>query len=336
MTGTEAPLIGLIVTVRNEAGSIDSLLESIAAQTLPPHEIVIVDGGSRDDTVERLERWRDQLPLTVLSAPGASISAGRNRALETVRADVVAVTDAGVRLDPAWLAELTEPFRRRANAPDVAAGFFRADHRSVFELAVAVTTLPDEVEIRPSRFLPSSRSVALRRSLFDSGVRYPEWLDYCEDLVFDLRLRRAGARFEYRSSAWVWFRPRETPAAHWSQYSHYARGDGKAGLFLRRHVVRYLTYGILIPTALVRRDRRLTLLAGIGAMIYLRRPWLRLWRRRREIALRDLALAAALVPGVRLLGDMAKMAGYPAGLVWRARRHGLRRDWRAIPEDVAY
>jgi len=334
VTGTDPLRIGLVITVLDEASSIDSLLESIVAQTLPPDEVVVVDGGSVDGTVARLRCWEGRLPLTVVTLPGASISTGRNRALAAVRADIVAVTDAGVRLDPAWLAELTEPFRRRANPPDVAAGFFRADPRTVFELALAATTLPNEQDIREERFLPSSRSVAFRRSLFEAGLRYPEWLDYGEDLVFDLRLRRSGARFEFRPLAYVWFRPRQTPGAHWSQYYRYARGDGKAGLFGRRHLLRYLTYGVLVPAVLLRRDRPIIVAAGVGALLYLRQPWARLWRRHHEFDSRQLVPAAALVPGLRLLGDVAKMAGYPFGLVWRARRYGLRRNWRTVPEDA--
>ncbi|HEV2765010.1 MAG TPA: glycosyltransferase, partial [Pyrinomonadaceae bacterium] len=46
--------VSLVVPVRDEAETIDELLSSIAAQTRPPDEVLIVDGGSRDDTVARV------------------------------------------------------------------------------------------------------------------------------------------------------------------------------------------------------------------------------------------------------------------------------------------
>lgn len=332
MTGPSAGSVSLILTVKDEAATIDDLLASIATQTRRPDEVVVVDGGSRDGTVARLRAWEGRLPLRVIEAPGATISEGRNRALAVATGEIVAVTDAGVRLDPAWLARVTEPFTRGGWQPDVVGGFFRADPRSLFEVALAVTTLPDEREIDGRRFLPSSRSVAFRRSWYLAGIQYPEWLDYCEDLIFDLRLRRAGARFEFRPAAFVWFRPRTSLRAFWHQYFRYARGDGKAGLFARRHAARYLTYGLLVPLALSGRWPRLTIAAFVGAVGYMRQPWRRLWCRRRDLRGRDLALAAALAPVLRLVGDVAKMAGYPVGLIWRVRRFGLRATWRDIPE----
>lgn len=333
MRGPDRLSVSLILTVRDEAESIDALLDSVAAQTWPPDEIIVVDGGSRDDTVSRLEARRATLPLEVIEAPGANISQGRNLALARARGEIVAVTDGGVRLDTGWLEGLVEPFTGpEAIQPDVVAGFFRADPHTLFEVALGATTLPDACEIDGERFQPSSRSVAFRRSWFRAGIRYPEWLDYCEDLIFDFRLRRAGARFTFQPGAFVWFRPRPSAVAYFQQYYRYARGDGKAGLFPRRHAARYATYLGLVPLALFGRDRRVTLLAALGGVLYLRRPWLRLWRRREALGTWRLLATMALVAPLRLIGDVAKMVGYPVGLRWRARRYGLRRTWRDIPE----
>src|SRR4051794_38537586 len=72
--------VSLICTVLNEAGSIDELMRSIAAQTLRPREVIIVDGGSRDGTQLHVEWWHGRLgcPLRLIEHAGANISAGRN------------------------------------------------------------------------------------------------------------------------------------------------------------------------------------------------------------------------------------------------------------------
>ena len=345
MTGAATPPtidVSLVVTVLNEAGSIDDLLAALAGGTVWPREIVVVDGGSTDGTLPRLQAWAERLPLRIIAAPGASISAGRNLGIAAARCAVIAVTDAGTRPAPGWLAAITARLLGEeiaGPAPDVVGGWFVADPRTPFEAAMGATVLPALPEIDPATFLPSSRSFALRQDAWRAVGGYPEWLDYCEDLVFDLRLRQTGHRFAFVPAALVRFRPRSSLRAFWHQYFRYARGDGKAGLWRRRHLVRYGTYvGALALLALGQRGgRRGLVLAGLallpGAAVYLWPPYLRLLPHLRRLGWRDGLRAAALVPLIRLVGDLAKMAGYPVGLWWRARRYGLRAGWQEIETE---
>jgi len=325
-----AMTVSVVVTVRNEAASIEALLTSLATQRRPPDEIVIVDGGSTDATPTILAAWADRLPLRVLVHPGANISAGRNAGIAAAHGAIIAVTDAGVRLAPDWLAALLAPFETDPTT-QVVGGFFAPDPRAPFELALGATTLPARADVRPEAFLPSSRSLALRRAAWERVGGYPEWLDYCEDLIFDLKLREACGPFAFAPDALAHFRPRQNLRAFWHQYFRYARGDGKAGLFARRHAIRYATYlGLGAFLACGRRYPPLwpfVLLAGAG---YLRRPYARLAPTLAPLDLSGRVRALAAVPLIRIAGDLAKCAGYPVGLWWRWRRYGLRRDWRAI------
>jgi glycosyltransferase involved in cell wall biosynthesis len=312
----------LIVTVLNEATTVDVLLASIAAQTTLPHEVVVVDGGSSDGTWQRLHEWTDRLPLHVISAPGASIARGRNQAIEASTGELIAVTDAGVRLEPTWLAEL---LRALTVETDVVSGFFEPDVTTTFERAMGATVLPALGDVRPANFLPSSRSLLLRRDAWADVGGYPEWLDYCEDLVFDLALKQAGCQFAFAPAAIAWFRPRRSFGAFFRQYFLYARGDGKAGLWPARHAMRYATY---MAAALLMGSRQpwawLLLLAG--AAIYTRRPYARLQPHLGDLPAAEGAYAIVLVPLLRLVGDVAKMLGYPVGVLWRLRTRWISRS----------
>lgn len=310
--------LGLVVTVLNEAGTVGRLLDSVLAQTLLPDEVVVCDGGSTDGTVEALEAYGRRLPLRVIRAPGSTIAAGRNRAVEASRCEWIAVTDAGVRLDPGWLAAL------RAALDDVrtvAAGAFVPEPVGWFERALAAVTLPLPEEVPADRFLPSSRSVAFHRSAWAAVGGYPEWLDYGEDVVFDLKLLAAGYRFRWVPEAVVYFRPRSDIPAFFRQYFNYARGDGKAGLWPERHAVRYAAYaGLAYWLLWGRRNLRLTAALGLGAAAYLRRPVVRYVRRLgRGLPPAEFAAGLGLLPLLRFVGDLAKMVGYPVGLYWRGR-----------------
>ncbi len=337
--------VSVIATVLNEGAAIGALLDSLAVQTRTPDEVVICDGGSTDGTQQAIEAYRLRHPhalpnLRLLVEPGANISRGRNLAIAAAAGPLLAVTDAGVRLEADWLAQLTAPWDGVSEAdpaaPLAAAGCFTPVADGIFQTAMAATVLPLVDEIDPQRFLPSSRSVAFTKEAWARAGGYPEWLDYCEDLLFDFAL---NAQRPQQPSAFVWvpkavvhFRPRTSLRQFWTQYYRYGRGDGKAALWPKRHAIRYITYLVILPALLghasggffARRLGWLGLLAGV--VLYCRRPWQRLTVLGRDLTPPAFLAAAALAPLIRVVGDVAKMAGYPVGRWWRRRNRPDRRS----------
>lgn len=328
--------VSVIATVRNESGSIARLLESLRCQTRQPDEVIIVDGGSTDGTLAELQAWENRrcLPLRVLIEPGCNISRGRNAAIAAAHGPVIACTDAGVRLEPLWLANLLQPFENNGAAepaPVVACGFFLPEATTVFETALGATTLPVLADVNPGRFLPSSRSVAFLKTAWEAVGGYPEWLDYCEDLIFDFRLQARGYRFVFIPTAVVRFRPRSSLRAFFKQYYRYARGDGKADLWRKKHAVRYLSYLVALPTLLWLTVTK-GLLGGVplvlcGALMFFT-PYKRLLPPIKSLSVIDRLRAILLVPITRVTGDIAKMLGYPVGVYWRWRHQHDIPNWR--------
>lgn len=329
MADERARDVSLVCTMLNEAHSVNDLMQSIAAQTVRPREVIIVDGGSRDGTQLHVEWWHGRLgcPLRLIELTGASIATGRNAGIAAARFPIIAITDAGVRLDEHWLENILAPFADETVA--VSAGFFVADPHTLFEVAMGATVLPHVDEINPARFLPSSRSVAVRKTTWERVGGYPEWVDYCEDVVFDLALREAHAHVAFVPDAIARFRPRGTMRAFWHQYFRYARGDGKAGLWSVRHAIRYATYGGLLSLMLQgKRGRPAWPLMIVGAALSLRRSYARLTPMLHPLSTAERAEAIALVPLIRAVGDIAKMCGYPVGVAWRLRHHEFGWTWR--------
>ncbi len=321
----------VIITVLNEGEAIRELMDSLAAQTRLPDEVVVVDGGSDDDTVAQVKAYASRFPLRVFVEPGANISKGRNRAITEAQNPVIASTDAGVRLHPHWLERLLEPFSA-PNAPLVVSGFFLPDPRTLFEVVMGATVLPAVEDVNPKTFLPSSRSVAFAKEAWKRTGGYPEWLDFCEDLIFDFRLRECTGEFGWAPEAIAYFRPRPSLRAFALQYYRYARGDGKADLWRFRHAVRYFTYLVALPAVLAAAilvTPWALLLLLLGYIAYCWAPYRRLWPVIAGQAPWEGLYALALVPVIRVVGDVAKMVGYPVGLWWRWRnRHRAEIHWR--------
>jgi len=308
--------VSLIATVLNGADHVQTFLDSLAAQTRPPDEVVIVDGGSTDGTAALLAGADG---VTLIEDAGANISRGRNVAIAAAAHDVIAVTDADCVLEPTWLEELLRPLDEGA---DVAMGFYLPITDGSLSRCLAAVNLPlDASEVDPATFMPSARSVAYRRDAIETVGGYPEWLDIGEDMWVNHRWRERGLDLRFAPGAVVRWRLRPTLKATWLQYFRYARGDARGGLYPERHALRFGVYAGL-GVALASRRTWPKVLAAAAAIAYVRGP---LWRASRLMHdARERALAALVVPSLMAWIDSAKMAGYAAGLIERLRGRGSR------------
>ena len=304
--------VAVCATVKNEVADARALIEGLLSQRFPADEIVIVDGGSTDGTLDTLRACAAiDSRIVVRSAPGTNIAAGRNLAIKSTRAALVAVTDAGIQRSPFWLEGLVAALDSEPLAAG-SFGYILASPSTTFEAALGAVVLPLAHDIDEKNYPPSSGSALFRRSWIDRIGGYPEWLAHGEDLWLDRAIWRAGGWFCHASEADVGIRPRSTVSAFARQYFQYAAGDGHAGMLVHRHIVRFGAYGLgvvlfSLPSAAAK------VLLGVLVCGYL-------WRvlRRAPVMIQRTAsakpiLAVVLMPILRIVGDVSKMAGFVAG-----------------------
>ncbi|MBI3887880.1 glycosyltransferase, partial [Candidatus Microgenomates bacterium] len=140
--------ISFITTVFNEGETIDRFFKSLFQQTQLPDEIIVVDGGSTDDTLKilhkviarssakqndealpagRQESQAQRLPRSFVARNAAvkfkviikkgNRSVGRNEAIKHTKGDVIVCTDAGNVLDKNWIKYITKPFIQTSPRP---------------------------------------------------------------------------------------------------------------------------------------------------------------------------------------------------------------------------
>ncbi|MBI4364038.1 MAG: glycosyltransferase [Candidatus Latescibacteria bacterium] len=299
--------VTLIATVRNEAASIDRLLDSVLAGTRQPDEIVIADGGSSDGTFERLEARAAADPrIRAVLAPG-NRSVGRNAAIRAARSPIIACTDAGVEVEPQWLERITRPFERDPETGFVA-GFYEPAGTTWFERAAGVISAPRLSEVDPRRFLPSTRSVAFRRSAWERAGGFDESLSHNEDTPFALALKRMGTPFVFEPEARVRWRPRGDLRSFYRQHRRFGFGDGESrvqGWFYATLAAKYALGAALALLGVSIRAAWWVLAAGAAAFV--------VGQARRGAGRVGILEAVVAVPSLKIVYDTAYLTGYLRG-----------------------
>lgn len=222
--------ISVVVTVFNEEASIRALLDSLLSQTLTPTEIVIVDGGSQDQTVDIIKDYKERHKLIRLIKAKGSIAHGRNVSIKHARYEIIAQTDAGCVAKKDWLAKITKPLEDKNVG--VVAGFYKMVAHSAFQKAAAsyFGTPPERFD--PRMFLPSARSVAFRKSVWKDIGGYNEKLERAgEDTLFNYEVIKAKIQIIREKNAIVYWEVPKTFLEAIKKFYDYAKGDAQAGIW---------------------------------------------------------------------------------------------------------
>lgn len=221
--------VSVVVTVFNEQRSAGQLIESLLSQTKKPDEIVIVDSGSKDKTVEIIKHFQKKDRRIKLLVEKCSRARGRNLGIEIARNNIIAITDAGCIADENWLKRIIEPFRNKE--VDFIAGFYEMVGETPFQkaLSVFIGVTPNKFDVN---FLPSARSMAFRRGLWEGIGGFSERLENtAEDTDFNYKAIKFGAKIARVKNAIVYWKLPEKYKEAIEKIFNYAKGDAKAGIW---------------------------------------------------------------------------------------------------------
>ena len=276
--------VSVIVPVRDEEDSIRELLDSLLAQTRPPDEIVITDGGSVDATPQIIETYKqDGAPVNLIRAEAALPGRGRNLAAAEAQFEWLAFTDGGIRLEKKWLEALVTK-AREDESTDIVYGSVEPVTDTFFTECAAIAYVPppkpqEDVVARP-RFIASS---LLRREAWAKVNGFPEHLRSAEDLIFMERLEKAGYRAVFEPRAQVYWRLRSTLKSTFKRFLVYSLNNIRAGLFNQWQARILFRYAILLAVfiaVLVVNPAWLWLPFALWVLMLVARAIVSIWRNR--------------------------------------------------------
>ena len=221
--------VEVFVIVHNHAHTLRATLASLAAQSLLPRRVLLVDNASTDSSVSIAEELAPTLPLELIRlAENCGFAAAANEAIRRARADWVLALNPDCRLDPTFLATLL-PAAARHPQTGAATGLLMRGLGGKLEPSDQVDSAgmvvnaagrhldrgagrsPRAGWLRPAWMFGASGAAALYRKEALDDVAYPvdevfdeNFFAYREDADLAWRLQRRGWRCLYWPEARAW------------------------------------------------------------------------------------------------------------------------------------
>ncbi len=199
-----------MVPAHDAAATIEQTLASVAAQSQPAAEVVVVDDASNDDTVERVRPWVQWLPLKVVSS-GENVgpSTARHLGVEATSSPLIALLDS----DDIWLPDHLETLLgvHRIHGGIALAKFVRWAPGEAWGSApadVARLPPPDRQLLRLYAGNFAWIATLFERDLYQKAGGFRPGLKVPEEWDLYIRMVRAGARIHRAGHPTVLYRMR--------------------------------------------------------------------------------------------------------------------------------
>ena len=205
----------LVIRAYNESQHLPRLLEGIAHQTVKDVEVILVDSGSTDSTVQVAERYG----VKVVHIPSAEFTFGRslNFGLRSATRELVVIASAHVYpVYPDWIESLLRPFENEKVA--LTYGKQRGpDSAKYSEQQIYHQWYPDASKPDQATAFCNNANAAIRRRLCEKNP-YDETLTGLEDLAWAKWAKDQGYAISYVAEAEIIHVHNETPRGVYNRY----------------------------------------------------------------------------------------------------------------------
>ena len=185
-------------------------LEALQTQTTQPHEVIVVDNGSKDDSTTYLQSYPWAKLKTVLLDENRGFSGGNNAGYDSITGDIVALLNNDTIVDPDWIGQALPAFEDQTVGM-VACKSLRLNEPGVLDKAGHLiypdglnrgkgTGAPDGPAFdKPAEALwPDGGAGFYRKTMLDEiGFFDDDFFLYGEDAELGMRARWAGWRCVY-------------------------------------------------------------------------------------------------------------------------------------------
>ena len=216
--------VTVVVCAYNAADTIGECLDAIARLRYPDVEVIVVNDGSTDETAAIAA---GHAGVRLINTPNRGLSIARNVGLAHASGDIVAYTDADVRVDPDWLTYLVEPFAEPGVVAVGGPNIVPPDDSWIAQCVARAPGAPTHVLLddRLAEHIPGCNCAFRRDALAAIDGFDPRFLRAGDDVDVCWRLQARGWRIGFAPAALVWHHHRATVRAYLRQQIGYGEGE---------------------------------------------------------------------------------------------------------------
>lgn len=208
----EPPSVSVVVPVFNGEETIGACLQSLLNQTRPPHEVIVVDNGSTDRTIETIKGFSQEhqgLNLVLVSESVKGPAACRNRGVALSQSEIICFTDADCVPDSDWTRDVAEAFSV-SDVGAVAGNLYGYKPSGVIQEFLSLYTLRGLADDRIFQQYTlteggfATANLSVRRKVFDEAGGFDQSMRYGEDHDLCVRIMEQGHKLRYVPNAVVY------------------------------------------------------------------------------------------------------------------------------------
>ncbi len=227
-TRERLPRISVVVCTHNGSRTIRQALRHLAALDYPDFEVIVVDDGSTDGTLEIVREF----DVRVVSTENRGLSSARNTGAEVATGEIVAYIDDDAYPEAHWLHYLGKAFRESDYAAVGGPNVLPPGSPMVAECVKHAPGGPTHVLLtdQVAEHLPGCNLAVRRDRLAEVGGFDPQFRAAGDDVDLCWRLQQNGWELGFHAGAVVYHHSRASVRDYWRQQ----RGYGKAEALLER------------------------------------------------------------------------------------------------------
>jgi len=193
--------VSVVLLTKDSAETVSKTLESIMSQTRKPDEIVVVDGNSKDNTVDIIKQY----PIKLVTEPGLGFGHARNLGVKNAEGDIVFFIDSDCYADEKWI-EKTLPHFLDPNIAGVTGQtrLWNTNHGVARFLACVGGRMNMPTKQRFVEIAPTMNLAIKREAVFEVGG-FDESLFRGEDTEITYKVTRRH-KILYEPEAVIWFK----------------------------------------------------------------------------------------------------------------------------------